>query len=420
MRIVGHNRREFLGYSLAGTAALGIGTTVPSCFVQAAGKGAEAGERILVVVQMSGGNDGLNTVIPYRDPAYRSARPKLAVAASDVLKCNDDLGFHPAMSGMRELLESQRLAVVCGVGYEQPNRSHFEAMDIWHTCRRKHEPRPDGWLGRFLDARPVVAGGDVPALHLGQDQQPFAVASQTIRVPTIRDLSEFQLRGRNREALRSFLKTSLPAESSAASSENELLSFLESSTTSALAASRRVAEAAADYKTATGYPDSNLGRKLQVIAQLIDAGLTTSVYYVQIDGFDTHAQQAPTHAALLREWSDAVAAFMNDLDAHDHGGRVCLMSFSEFGRRVAENASEGTDHGAAGPMFLCGGGVAADILGKIPNLSDLQDGDLKFETDFRQVYAAVLQNWLGCDPHAILGKEFEPVAVFKSTADDIS
>ncbi len=403
------SRRKFLKSSVGGAAAIGIGARLPQCFAQAATASSKS-EKILVVVQMSGGNDGLNTVVPYADDDYRAARPKLAVPVSDVLKCNDDTGFHPSMSAVHDLYEANQLAVIRSVGYEQPNRSHFESMDIWHTCRRKDQPRPDGWLGRFLDHQPITAGGDVPALHLGHEQQPFAVASTRVRVPTVKELAEFQLRGKDKQSLRKLLEENKTAASESAG--NDLLDFLQSSTSSAIAASQRVTEASQRYRSDVKYPETELGKKLRVAAQLIDAGLTTRVYYVQHDGFDTHAQQAQTHSVLLRQWSEAVGAFIRDLSDHDHDQRVCVMTFSEFGRRVSENASEGTDHGAAGPMFLCGGGVKSGLVGKLPNLTDLQEGDLKHEYDFRQVYAAVLKDWLAADANAILGGSYEPLSLF--------
>ncbi|MEX1027766.1 MAG: DUF1501 domain-containing protein [Candidatus Paceibacterota bacterium] len=403
------SRRRFLRSSIGGAAAIGVGANLPSCFAQAASGSGGSDERILVVVQMSGGNDGLNTIVPYADDDYRSARPKLAIPSDEVLTFDDDNGFHPSMTGMHELLQDGQFAAVRSVGYEQPNRSHFESMDIWHTCRRKDEPRPDGWLGRFLDQQPVTAGGDVPALHLGREQQPAAVASSSIRVPTVKELSEFQLRGNDKQSLRKLLEKRQPTSTAG---DNQLLNFLQSSTTSAIAASQRVTEAAQGYRSEVKYPETDLGNKLRVVAQLIDAGLTTRIYYVQHDGFDTHAQQAQTHSILLRQWSDAVSALVRDLDDHDHEKRVCVMTFSEFGRRVSENASAGTDHGAAGPMFLCGGGVKAGITGKRPNLTDLQEGDLKHEYDFRQVYASVLKDWLGTDPTPILGKQYKSLSLF--------
>ena len=405
-------RRRFLQSSLGGAAAIGIGATTPHLFAQAAQTGTSVGDRILVVLQMSGGNDGLNTVIPYANDDYRKARPKLGIPTDDVLKCDDHVGFHPAMHGLRDLLEAGQLAVVQGVGYERPNRSHFEAMDIWHTCRRKEELREDGWLGRLLDSHHKDQGGDVPALHLGSEQQPFALSSKDVRVPTIRDLTEFQLRGQDRQELRMFLNTTLNQRAGDVAESDPLLDFLQSSTSSALAASQRVTEAAQGYTAAVPYPDSVLGQKMRTIAQLIDAGLTTRVYYVQHDGFDTHAQQAPSHEVLLRQWSDAVAAFIGDLQQHDHAQRVCVASFSEFGRRVAENASAGTDHGAAGPMFVCGGSVQSGMVGEQPSLTDLEDGDLKFQVDFRSVYATILKDWLGVEPEPILGGNYNTIPLF--------
>ncbi len=412
------NRRQFLKDSLGGAAAIGIGNAIPECFSHAATKTNRRGETILVVVQLSGGNDGLNTVVPYADDAYYAARPKLAVAKNEVLRCNDELGLHPSLRSMHELLESGQLSIVSGVGYDQPNRSHFESMDIWHTCRRKEQARMDGWLGRFLDSQDLSAGGDVPAMHLGREQQPFAIASQTVRVPTVTDMDEFQLQGADRQALRELLiSPRRDAIENSPAPPNDLLRFLESSTTSALAASQRVTEASAQYASSIAYPDTELGKKLRVVAQLIDAGLSTRIYYVQLDGFDTHAQQAPAHSSLLKQWSDAVGALVRDLDAHDHADRVCVMTFTEFGRRVAENASEGTDHGAAGPMFFCGGSARSSIfesalVGGRPNLTGLQDGDLKHEFDFRQVYAATLQSWLGVDPSPIVGEAYSPLPLF--------
>lgn len=403
------SRRRFLQTSIGGAAAIGVGTVVPRCFLQASESGKSHQDRVLVVIQMAGGNDGLNTVVPISDEEYYKSRPRLAIAKADAHRCDDETGLHPSLVGLSGLLDDGKLTVIRGVGYDNPNRSHFESMDIWHTCRRKDEQRLDGWLGRYLDHADLVAGGDAPAVHLGHEQQPFAIASQTLRVPTIRELAQFQLRGDNRVALRDLLSEN---QSNRDSEANELLNFLQSSTRGAIAASERVTQAATGYRSQVTYPDSGLAEKLRVIAQLIDAGLSTRVYYVQLDGFDTHSRQPDAHAALLREWSQAVTAFVNDLGSHDHGDRVCVMTFSEFGRRVAENASDGTDHGAAGPMFLCGGGLKTGIIGDRPNLTDLLDGDIKHTIDFRQVYASVLTEWLGADATSVLGKSYAALPLF--------
>jgi uncharacterized protein (DUF1501 family) len=406
-------RRHFLKSSVHGSLALGIGANLPPCLANASLL-SKNNDRVLVVIQLSGGNDGLNTVVPFKDPSYRAARPKLSISESDLLKVDDVHGFHPSLRGIRDLLDQGQLSVLHAVGYEKPNRSHFESMDIWHTCKRKDQRGSDGWLGRFLDQQSTGDRNDVTAMHLGNRKQPFALASKSVRVPTVKRLDEFQLLGTDRDALEQLLQSEPPQNAHEAT--NELLGFLQSSTRGALLASRRVTAAASEYRSEVQYPTSGLAEKLRLVAQLVDAGLQTRVYYMQLDGFDTHASQPDTHAILLREWSDAVSAFINDLSKHGHDQRVCVMTFSEFGRRVAENASEGTDHGAAGPTFLCGGQLNAGLIGEPASLTDLQEGDLKHNIDFRRIYATVLQDWMSADPRGILGGDFETLPLFKASA----
>ncbi len=402
------NRRDFLRTTLAGSAVLSLGGVAPRFFAEAAAADAEpSADTVLVVVQLSGGNDGLNTVVPFGDDAYRSGRPKLALPADRILKLDDRFGLHPEMAGLRDLFDRGELAIVQGVGYADPNRSHFESMDIWHTCRRKAERRNDGWLGRYLDSSAAGHGGDSPALHLGEEQQPVALATQNVRVPSIRSVDRFKLDSDDAR-LNQAIGELAAAERTGG---NDLLAFVGESTSGALAASRRVAAARGGYQPKADYPDEALAAKLKTVAQLIDAGLGTRVYYVTLDGFDTHAQQADAHAALLRQLSGAVHAFVRDVAGHGHGRRVLVMGFSEFGRRVGENASVGTDHGAAGPMFLAGSGLKPGLIGAHPDLTDLADGDLKFHTDFRQVYAAVLERWLRWPSATVLGGEWKPVDV---------
>lgn len=403
-------RRKFLGQT-AGVVSLSAG--LPGLWQSAAAMNSEdRGENILVVVQLSGGNDGLNTIVPFKNSEYRKARPTLGIPAADVLKIDDELGFHPSMTGFSELLEAGHLSVLQGIGYPDPNRSHFESMDIWHSCRRKTERRESGWLGRFLDASETT-GGDAPAIHLGEEKQPLALAADRSRSPSIRSLDRFRLQEGQAKELAATISELAAAERS---SDQDLLSFVQSSTTTALSASRRVEQAVKNYKTEIAYPENRLGEKLKVVAQLIDSGLHTRIYYVALDGFDTHSQQPDAHANLLKEFSSAVAAFLRDMSAHGHGRRVLVMGFSEFGRRVAENASDGTDHGAAGPMFLAGERVNAGLIGAHPSLADLQEGDLKHHTDFRQVYAAVLEQWFDWKSEPILGGRYQPVAAITKSA----
>ncbi|MCB9940756.1 MAG: DUF1501 domain-containing protein [Planctomycetaceae bacterium] len=405
------NRREFLRTTLGSSAILSLGATLPDFLRAAAATGTDDKDTILVVVQLSGGNDGLNTVIPFSDPAYKKARPTLAIPTSDVLKIDDTLGFHPSARGLADLLEDDSLAIVQGVGYDNPNRSHFESMDIWHTCQRKSDTRTTGWLGRYLDATQANKSGASLALHLGHEKQPLALTATGVSVPSISSLESFRLNDSGDKEVRSTISKL------AASKQDEsdsLLGFLQSTTTVALAASQRVEQASRDYKTPVTYPDSELAKKLKTVAQLIDSGLGTRVYYVTLDGFDTHSQQPAAHAALLSQLGGAVSSFVKDIDHHGQSDRVAVLAFSEFGRRVAENASEGTDHGAAAPMFLAGKKVRAGLIGKHPSLTDLEDGDLKFHTDFRQVYATVLESWLGWPNESVLGGKFKTVEAFSA------
>lgn len=399
------NRRQFLASSAAASAVMTFGNAAPAILQQAAASGNDR-DRILVVVEMAGGNDGLNTVIPFNDDAYQKARPKLAIGRSDALTVADGLGFHPNMKGFADLLQDGNLAVIQGVGYANPNRSHFESMDIWHTCQRKDENRTDGWLGRYLEANGGQDSSDPAALHLGEDKQPFALTSRDVRVPSIRSLEEFRLAGHESEKFKLAIKRLTDARRE---SGNDLLNFVQSSATSAIAASERIESVGMNYKPTAEYPQNGLAKKLETVARLINSGLGTRIYYVQINGFDTHSQQANAHASLLRQVSDSVSTFVNDMVAHGQGDRVLCLCFSEFGRRVQENASGGTDHGTAGPVFLAGTQVKAGLIGDTPSVSDLKDGDLQHHTDFRQVYATVLSQWLHADSVATLKGDFSPV-----------
>lgn len=403
------SRRKFIASTAP--ALVTFAAARPQLFAQAAqAASAQRQDNILVVIQMSGGNDGLNTVIPSRHDAYRKARPTLAIPTSDVLKIDDELGFHPAATGFDTLYQNSQLAIVNGVGYPNANLSHFESMDIWHTCLRKSDDRPDGWLGRTVDALQAQQPTDVPALHLGHRKQPFALASLDHRIPSVKSLEQFRLELKQRESL-SQIRSSVTARRDSA---NSLLDFVQTSTGTAIDVSQRLADVTRSYKSKVNYPDSPLASQLKTVAQLIDADLATRVFYLEIDGFDTHAQQADAHAALLKQVSEGVAAFVDDLDQHGHGDRVLTMCFSEFGRRVAENASKGTDHGRAAPLFLAGNKVKAGLIGKQPSLDKLQAGDLEHHTDFREVYAGILQHWFNTPSQEILHGEYRPLRMVES------
>lgn len=405
------HRRDFLKTTLGASAVVSLGATIPGFLRAAAAVGTDDKETVLVVVQLTGGNDGLNTVIPFSDPAYRSNRPTLAIPANDILKINDTLGFHPSARGLADLLEDNRLAIVQGVGYADPNRSHFESMDIWHTCQRKSDTRTTGWLGRYLDASQADKSSVSLALHLGHEKQPLALTATSVSVPSISSLESFRLNDGGNKDVRSTISK---LASSAREESDSILGFVQSTTSVALEASQRVEQASRNYTTPVTYPESELATKLKTVAQLIDSGLGTRVYYVTLDGFDTHSQQPAAHAVLLSQLGGAVSSFLKDINHHGHGERVAVLAFSEFGRRVQENASEGTDHGAAAPMFLAGNRVHSGLIGEHPSLTDLEDGDLKFHTDFRRVYATVLESWLGWPSKSVLGETFKLVEAFKA------
>ncbi len=402
-------RREFLEAATGSAAVVSLAGMAPSFLMEAAAAESDSvDETILVIVQLTGGNDGLNTVVPFADEAYHRSRPTLALSGDTVRKINSETGLHPAMRGMADLLEAGQLAIVQGVGYPNPNRSHFESMDIWHTCQRKGSPRATGWLGRFLDASQDLARRDTPTLHLGGGKQPLALAAEQVRTPSIESLDRFRLHDAGNASLRATIARLSEKERES----DSLLGFIQSSTHAALQTSDRMEIAKTGTKTSVDYAENRLAEHLRTVAQLIDAGLKTRIYYTELDGFDTHSQQADAHTALLGQFSGAVSAFLQDVAHRGHGDRVLVAAFSEFGRRVEENASEGTDHGAAAPMFLVGSKVQAGLHGEHPSLTDLQDGDLRHHTDFRQVYAALLENWLGWPSRAILG-DFTPVNILR-------
>ena len=399
-------RRRFLAQTAGQTAALGFAAGAPLPLLASALLAKT--ERILIVLELQGGNDGLNTVVPASDPLYRRFRPELAVRPTDVLPIADGMGFHPALNGFAKLLEAGQLAVVQGVGYPEPNRSHFESMDIWHTCRPRGDSRADGWLGRWLEKSPSH-GTDPQGLHLGADKLPLALMSRRVRVPSVNSLEEFRLRGIEdrefRDAVQSLAETPR--------TDGDLLSFVQSSTSAALSASERLAVAAKAGNSKVVWPQSPLAGRLQMMSRLIRSGLDTSLYYTSLGGFDTHAQQPDAHRSLLRQVGDAVQALLAELEESGDSSRVTVLAFSEFGRRVAENASAGTDHGTAGPVFLAGAAVKPGLHGPAPDLSSLRDGDLQFTVDFRTVYAAVLKHWLAADPAAILPGSYTPIEVFR-------
>ena len=405
-------RREFL--RLLGAAGIvSLGTVPPRFLARAAETPAGAAardKRVLVLIQLAGGNDGLNTLVPFGDPAYEKARPGIGINKGQVLKLNNHVGLHPSLTGLRELYDEGKLAIVQGVGYPNPDRSHFRSMDIWQSAQPQNENPRDGWLGRALewqfDRQPALA----EALSLGTDKLPLAFVSTRVNVPTLRRLEEFQLvdgqgSASNRELTRSAMR-----QLSAKSATGEL-DFLRRATTTALTSAERLKSLSSTYRTTVSYPSTGLASRLKLISQMLTADLPARMFVVSLDGFDTHSQQAPGHAALMAELSGAIRAFEQDLVEHKLSDRVMLATYSEFGRRVAENGSLGTDHGAASMLFALTPTGKAGLHGTHPSLTELTDGDLKFNLDFRSVYATLLDKWLEIPSKGVLGGKFETLGI---------
>jgi uncharacterized protein (DUF1501 family) len=353
---------------------------------------------VLVVLEVNGGNDGLNTVVPYRDEVYAKARPTLALAKKDVLAIDEELGFHPALGGFARLLEQGQLALVPGAGYPEPNLSHPVALSTYHTaCTDYHGRRGFGWLGRGLDEPSVHA---TPAAVLaGQDEVPRALSARRAPIAVIRGLEEY-------------LDDEAPPDARAPESELAVVAHVRSVLLDARATAQRL-RASGGSSDGSAYPPTELGRDLALIAHLVRAGLETPVYYAVQRGYDTHAIQAEAHAARLGELGGALEAFVADLRAAGVFDRVLVLLFSEFGRRVEENASRGTDHGTAGPMFLAGPAVRPGVHGARLDLTKLVDGNPTCTVDFRSIYANVLRSWLGWNATRVLGGEYAELELLR-------
>ncbi len=423
------SRREFIQRGLGGVTLLATGRSLPGFLGSTALAATPDRERrVLVVIQLTGGNDGLNTVVPLRDERYFRARPTLRIPPQQALRVSDELGLHPEMSGFKRLFDQGLLTVVNNVGYPNPDRSHFRALDIWHTARVDPELARDGWLGRVVDhwvAQQRAAAANDPsqaqaptALHLAAEALPLALKSQRTPVVSVRDIAAFRLEG-EATALGDVIAAPRSHDSTSPSSAalDDLL-FVQRVALSSCATARRIESVARDQTLGAPYPPHGLAQRLQQIAKLIAADFGPRVYYTSLDGFDTHARQLLAHGPLLRELSGSVAAFYDDLTARGLAERVLLLTFSEFGRRVAENGGQGTDHGAAAPMFLAGPACRGGVIGAAPDLGNLIEGDLPHKLDFRDVYAAILQDWLSVPPAVVLGPRagFDAIELLRAAA----
>ena len=436
-----HTRRQFLRTSMLGAAA---SWTLPvfleKTFFALDAMAADALTQIatgkdgtvLVVLQMAGGNDGLNMVVPYADDIYYHSRPKLGLPADKVLKLDSYAGLNAKLTGLKSLFDEGHLSVVQGVGYPNPNRSHFRSTEIWQTASDADRNESEGWLGRYFDS--CCAGADpTVGVAIGEDT-PQAFAAKTPTGITFSQPEQFRWRPSEKVEGRMSAEESFFRELNGSAGDEEALlatseggsigsipgksktdlstiDFLTRTALDAQLSSDKILAITRKYKSKVPYPEGRLGASLSMIARMIAGGLPTRVYYASQGGFDTHASQVHAHERLMGELNGALSAFATDLKQQGNFDRVLLITFSEFGRRVVENANGGTDHGAAAPMFIVGGAVKPGLFGKYPSLSDLDYGDLKFNTDFRSVYGTVLDKWLRAPSQVVLGRKFPALPI---------
>lgn len=380
-------------------------------------------DHVLVVVQLGGGNDGLNTVIPFGNGSYYKARPSIAIAEPGkngngqpgALKIDDTsgIGLNPNLTGFKELMDQGVASIVQGVGYPNPNRSHFTSMDIWHTANT--DAQGYGWIGKYFDC--TCNGTPLPegAVSIGRES-PLAMNGAVQKPVSFESAELFRWLGEDLDKEKS-LKKPYDTITRAGQLENvdpdSQLGFLTRTALDAQVSSERI-RAAVAKRPLVQYPGGQLSRQLQIVGAMIRDGMKTRVYYVSLGGFDTHAAQLGQHANLMRQLGDSLNAFYKDLKEQGNNQRVLTMCFSEFGRRVQANASGGTDHGTAAPMYFVGDMIRPGLLGDHPSLTDLDDGDLKFNVDFRSVYANVLEDWMGAPSDKVLGKQFKKAKILKA------
>jgi len=406
------SRRKFLSGSL-GTLSLCL--TQPDLLAlaaQAANLAPRAGGtgKILVIVQMAGGNDGLNTVVPYAEGNYYQARPQLAIQASEALPLNGQLGLNPNLAGFIELFKQGKLAIVQAVGYPHPNRSHFRSMEIWQTAQ------PDrigdtGWLGRYLDLVVAETHGKpanlLPAVNV-DPLLPKSLSASKVIVPSVDNVRDFRFRTDPRfQADRQAQVAAFKDIYTSFKLNRPNVDLLRQVGLDANEASDLLLKSVRSYKGSVSYPANQFAERLRFIAQMIAGGVNSRVYNISLSGFDTHVNQTRTQNGLLKQLSDGLLAFQQDLEAHAVDKDVVVLTVSEFGRRVAENGGRGTDHGTAAPLFVIGSSIKGGIYGDSASLSYLDQGDLKYKIDFRCVYGTILDRWLNADSRQILGANFD-------------
>ncbi len=409
------NRREFLKSAVGAASLVSLSSTVPAFLTRAAlaaDQGTGQRDTVLVVIQLTGGNDGLNTVVPYENEVYSRARPTLRLTASQVLKIDSESGLHPELKACKRLYDEGLLSIIQGVGYPNNDRDHGGAMRDWYTAEPGNAGCQTGWLGRAADQFCEWPRADMPAIFVGDMAQPLGVRGEKVMVPTIRSAEQLAISGgpevvAHRQRL-------LENSELVRRGESDLLRAVRHSTATALVAGERVERVIRSEGGGGEYPSFTLAGRLRTVAQVLRADLGIRIFFTDLGGadpggFDTHTMQANNHGALLAELSESVAAFVADLQRDGLLDRVVVMTFSEFGRTLTESGRHGTNHGDAQPLFVIGSKVRGGLVGKQPDLSNLVGDAPLHDTDFRRVYATLIEKWLGLPREGIVETKFAPL-----------
>lgn len=389
------NRRKFLQSSALASTSLYVPSFLKGLL---AGNGSRIG-KTLVVIQLSGGNDGLNTIVPFRNDLYYKLRPSLGLKGDDLLKVSSELGFNAALQPLRKLYDNGEMSIINSVGYPNPDRSHFRSMDIWHTASGSDEYKTTGWIGRYLDSD---CPGTEQSHHALEVDSGLSLAMKGDKKNGYAMANASQLR---KTTGRKFLRTLAQHDHN---HEQDNVAYLYKTLIDTQSSADYLIEKSKVHDSTIDYPKGSFGKDLKQISELMTADAAVKVYYVSLGGFDTHASQQNKQTRLLTEYAEGVAAFIKDLKKNKLFDDTLILTFSEFGRRVKQNASQGTDHGTANNAMLFGGQLKqAGFYNEAPNLSDLDDGDLKYQIDFRRIYASILDNWLDANSQNILDGRFQ-------------
>ncbi|HRB67963.1 MAG TPA: DUF1501 domain-containing protein, partial [Chitinophagales bacterium] len=383
------------------TTGLAAATLMLPKFIKAyTASGTINSNKILVVIQLSGGNDGLNTIVPYENDLYYNARPTIAIKKNETLKLNSELGLHPAMQGFKNLFDNGQLSMLNNVGYPEPDRSHFRSMDIWQTASHSNEYKSSGWLGRYLDTQCVQCEHPTQILEI-DDTLSLALKGERLNGLAFKDAKRLYA-----TTTSSFIHQ-LAQQHHADEHTHDNASYLYKTLVETVSSAEYIYKTSKIYQSSAVYPNHEFGKSMKMISELIVSGVQTNVFYVSLGTFDTHYNQLKRQEELLKQLAETVEIFMKEMKQNGKANDVLLMTFSEFGRRVQENASGGTDHGTANQIFLIGNQLKKQgFYNEAPNLSDLEDGDLKYKIDFKNVYATILRNWLNANDELILGKQY--------------